>query len=47
MIRIEFVPYEELTSEDWDRIIEGINMYGDEVKVIESEEDNDMDRNSM
>ncbi len=41
MIKIEFVPYEELTNEDWDKIIDFINMYGDEVKVIESEEKED------
>lgn len=37
MLKIEFEPFEEMTSEDWDMIIEFIGMYGGEIKVIESE----------
>lgn len=38
MVKIEFEPFEEMTSEDWDKIIEFIGMYGGEIKVIESED---------
>lgn len=35
---IEFEPYEELTSEDWNRIYEFIGQYGGEIRD-RSEED--------
>lgn len=37
MVKIEFEPFEDVTSEDWDKIIEFIGMYGGEIKVTESE----------
>lgn len=33
MIKIEFEPFEEMTREDWEEIIEFIGMYGGEIKV--------------
>ena len=36
-IIIEFEPYEELTSEDWDNIIEFIDQYGQEIRTNEVE----------
>lgn len=38
MVRITFEPFEELTSEDWDRIIEFIGVFGGEIDTEESEE---------
>lgn len=38
MVKITFEPYEELTSEDWDRIIEFISEFGGEIDVSEGEE---------
>ena len=32
---IEFEPFEKLTSEDWDKIIEFIGQYGGEIKTDE------------
>ena len=33
MVTIEFEPFEELTSEDWDKIIEFIGQYGGEINT--------------
>lgn len=37
MVKITFEPYEELTSEDWDRIIEFIGEFGGEIDVSEEQ----------
>lgn len=35
MVKITFEPFEELTGEDWDRIIEFIGQFGGEIDVRE------------
>ena len=39
MAKITFEPFEELTSEDWNEIIEFIGQFGGEIDVSESEND--------
>ena len=34
-VTIEFEPYEELTSEDWEEIIEFISQYGGDIRTDE------------
>lgn len=34
-VTIEFEPYEELTSENWDSIFEFISHYGENIKTSE------------
>ena len=36
MVKIEFEPFEELTSEDWDKIIEFIGQYGGDINTSEN-----------
>ena len=38
MVKITFEPFEELTSEDWNEIIEFISEFGGEIDVSEGEE---------
>lgn len=35
MVTIEFEPFEELTSEDWNKIIEFIGQYGGDINTRE------------
>lgn len=37
-VTIKFIPSEELTSKDYDEIIEFISQYGNEVKVSENKD---------
>lgn len=39
MVKISFEPFEELTSEDWERILDFISQFGGEIDVSESEND--------
>lgn len=37
MVKISFEPYEEMTSEDWDRIFEFISQFGENIDIREDE----------